>query len=146
MYLLPYFYYKVVTLVAYTLKNPPVNADLGWIPGSGRSPREGNGNPLQYSCLENPMDRGRSLCPLSSGGLQSIGWQKVRYDWMTNIFTFIMRLWALSSFKFPYYSKGSEVWTRYILKFKFYQLIKTYSLFLAFPMEPIYSISLIQNH
>ena len=32
--------------------------DLGWIPGSGRSPREGNGNPLQYSCLENPMDRG----------------------------------------------------------------------------------------
>ena len=32
--------------------------DLGWIPGSGRSPGEGNGNPLQYSCLENPMDRG----------------------------------------------------------------------------------------
>ena len=32
--------------------------DLGSIPGSGRSPREGNGNPLQYSCLENPMDRG----------------------------------------------------------------------------------------
>ena len=31
--------------------------DLGLIPGSGRSPREGNGNPLQYSCLENPMDR-----------------------------------------------------------------------------------------
>ena len=32
--------------------------DLGSIPGSGRSPRKGNGNPLQYSCLENPMDRG----------------------------------------------------------------------------------------
>ena len=32
--------------------------DLGWIPGSGRSPGEGNGNPLQCSCLENPMDRG----------------------------------------------------------------------------------------
>ena len=30
--------------------------DPGWIPGSGRSPGEGNGNPLQYSCLENPMD------------------------------------------------------------------------------------------
>ena len=30
--------------------------DLGSIPGSGRSPGEGNGNPLQYSCLENPMD------------------------------------------------------------------------------------------
>ena len=32
--------------------------DLGSIPGSGRCPGEGNGNPLQYSCLENPMDRG----------------------------------------------------------------------------------------
>ena len=32
--------------------------DVGLIPGSGRSPGEGNGNPLQYSCLENPMDRG----------------------------------------------------------------------------------------
>ena len=31
--------------------------DLGSIPGSGRSSEEGNGNPLQYSCLENPMDR-----------------------------------------------------------------------------------------
>ena len=32
--------------------------DQGLIPGSGRSPGEGNGNPLQYSCLENPMDKG----------------------------------------------------------------------------------------
>ena len=32
--------------------------DVGLIPGSGRSPGEGNGNPLQYSCLENPMDGG----------------------------------------------------------------------------------------
>ena len=32
--------------------------DLGLIPGSGRSPGEGNGNPLQYSCLRSPMDRG----------------------------------------------------------------------------------------
>ena len=40
-------------------KEFPYNAgDLGSIPGSGRSPREGNGNPLQYSCLENSMDRG----------------------------------------------------------------------------------------
>ena len=40
-------------------KNPPANiGDVGWIPGSGRSPGEGNGNPLQYSCLGNPMDRG----------------------------------------------------------------------------------------
>ena len=41
------------------VKKPPANAgDMGLIPGSGRSPGEGNGNPLQYSCLENSMDRG----------------------------------------------------------------------------------------
>ena len=40
------------------VKNPPVNSgDMGLIPGSRRSPEEGNGNPLQYSYLENPMDR-----------------------------------------------------------------------------------------
>ena len=41
------------------VKNPPANAgDVGSIPGSGRSPGERNGNPLQYSCLANPMYRG----------------------------------------------------------------------------------------
>ena len=40
------------------VKNLPANVrDAGLIPGSGRSPGEGNGNSLQYSCLENPMDR-----------------------------------------------------------------------------------------
>ena len=43
------------------VKNLPADAgdtgDAGLIPGLGRFPREGNGNPLQYSCLENPMDR-----------------------------------------------------------------------------------------
>ena len=45
-------------------KNPPADAgdagDKGLISGSGRSPEEGTGNPLQYSCLGNPMDRGTS--------------------------------------------------------------------------------------
>ena len=41
------------------LKNPPVNAgDTGLVPGSGRFPGGGNGNPLQYSCLGHPMGRG----------------------------------------------------------------------------------------
>ena len=41
------------------VKNQPVNAgDVNSVPGSGRSPGERNGNPLQYSCLENPMARG----------------------------------------------------------------------------------------
>ena len=44
------------------VKNPPANAvdvgDMGSIPGLGRSPGGGTGSPLQYSCMENPMDRG----------------------------------------------------------------------------------------
>ena len=48
--------------VALVVKNPPARAgdtrDMGTILGSRRSPGGGNGNPLQYSCLENPMDRG----------------------------------------------------------------------------------------
>ena len=53
------------SLVAQSVKNLPTiletackTGDLGLIPGSGSSPGEGNGNPVQYSCLENPMDRG----------------------------------------------------------------------------------------
>ena len=53
---------QVAPVVLKKKKNPPANAgdvrDVGLIPGSGRSPGEGNGNPLQYSCLENPMERG----------------------------------------------------------------------------------------
>ena len=46
-------------------KNLPVNAgDLGLMPGSGRSSGEGNGNPLRYSCLGNPMDRGAWRAPV----------------------------------------------------------------------------------
>ena len=51
-----------VSQVALVIKNLTANAedvrDMGSIPGSGRSPRGGHGNPLQYSCLENPMDPG----------------------------------------------------------------------------------------
>ena len=63
--------YFIVALIGKTLmtqgrfsggsvvKNPPTNAqDTGWIPRSGRSPGEGNGNPLQYSYLGNPKERG----------------------------------------------------------------------------------------
>ena len=50
------------------VKNVLANAgDVGSIPGLGRSPREGNGNSLQYSCLGNPMERG-------AWGVQSIGY------------------------------------------------------------------------
>ena len=59
----PTLYIQIRTFqVALVVKNPPANAgdrrDAGSVPGSGRSPGGGHGNPLQYSCLENPMDRG----------------------------------------------------------------------------------------
>ena len=54
--------------------------DLGSIPGLGRFPGEGNGNPLQYYCLENPMDRG-------TWRLQSMGLQRVEHDWATSLYT-----------------------------------------------------------
>ena len=44
--------------VAHTVKNLTEVGDRGLIPGSGKSPGERNGNPLQYSCLGNPTDRG----------------------------------------------------------------------------------------
>ena len=54
-----HFLLEGASLVAQEVKASACNAgDLGSIPGSGRSPGEGNGNPLQYSRLENPLDRG----------------------------------------------------------------------------------------
>ena len=52
--------------MASVVKNLLANAadirDAGSIPGWGRSPKGGHGSPLQYSCLENPMDRGACVC------------------------------------------------------------------------------------
>ena len=51
------------------VKNLPADAgDMGLVPGSGRSPGEGNDNPHQYSCLENSMDRVSSLVSCSPWG------------------------------------------------------------------------------
>ena len=56
------------------VKNPAANAgDLGSIPGMGRSPGEGNGNSLQYSCWKIPWTE-------EPGGLQSMGSQRVRHN------------------------------------------------------------------
>ena len=59
--------------------------DLGSIPGLGRSPGEGNGNFLKYSCLEDSMDR-------RGWELLSMGLQRVRHDWVTFTFTTILNL------------------------------------------------------
>ena len=76
------------SLAAWWWKNPPANAgdagDLGSIPGSGRSPGEGNGNPLQHSCLGNSIDRGvwRDIVH---------GVTKSCHDWVTEHACFYLR-------------------------------------------------------
>ena len=60
-----------------------IAGDLGLIPGLGRSPGEGNGNPLQYSCLENSMTE--EPCRL-----QFMGSQRVRHKWATSLHFFIL--------------------------------------------------------
>ena len=61
------------------VKNPPANArDAGSIPRLGRSPGEGNGNPPQYSCLENSMDRGAWWATVHGGH------KKVDTTWQLN--------------------------------------------------------------
>ena len=49
------------SVVKYPLANARDPGDVGSIPGLGITPGEGNGNPLQYSCLKHPMDRGRAI-------------------------------------------------------------------------------------
>ena len=71
--------FRKLTLSFSEVKASASNAgDLGSIPGSGRSPGEGNGNPLQYSCLENPMDGGAWWATVH-------GDAKSRHDWATSL-------------------------------------------------------------
>ena len=65
--------------------------DRGSIPGSGRSPGEGNGNPLQYSCLENPMDEGAwTLCPW--GGKESDTTEQLHFTYGNEYVSMLMFL------------------------------------------------------
>ena len=70
------------------VKNPPANAgDGGSLPGSERSPGEGNGNPLRYFCLGNPMDRG---------------------SWQAEVHGILKRLHDLSDFPFTFHFHALE--------------------------------------
>ena len=73
--------------VALVVKNPPASAgdvrDMGSVPGLGRSPGGGNGNPLQSSCLENPMDRG--TCGATVHGVAK-GWTELKQLSMHTIY------------------------------------------------------------
>ena len=67
--------------------------DLGLVPGSGRFIREGNGYPLQYSCLENPMDRGAWWTAVH-------GSQRVEHDWVNKMLLKLISPYSFSFFWF----------------------------------------------
>ena len=93
-------------------KESACNGDPGSIPGWRRSPGGGNGNPLQYSCLKNPLDRG-------TGRLQSIASQTVGHDWSDLALTqhrlhlysfpaFLLFLFCLSCFYLLCFMMGAD--------------------------------------
>ena len=110
------------------VKNLPANAgDLGSIPGSGRSPEEGSGNPLQYSCLGNPMDRGAWWTTVPWGCKQSNTTERLnsnwyiyrcnnmragfRHDWATSLSLFTFMHWRRKWQPTPVFLPGeSQGW------------------------------------
>ena len=119
--------------------------DAGSIPGLRRAPGEGNGSPLQYSCLENPMDRG-------AWGLQSMGSQRVRQAWalwehihmphysiMQSVFTALKILCALPVYLPLSPQIPGNRWSFYCLhSFAFSWML--YSITVAFQMDFLYSV------
>ena len=73
--------------------------DAGSIPGSGRSPGGGHGNPLQYSCLENPMDRGVYGITKSQTRLKRLSTQSLKPSQ-------VQRVCVLEFFSSPYFSNN----------------------------------------
>ena len=72
------------------VKDSPANAgDVGSIPGSGRSPGEGNGNPLQYSCLENSMDEGAWLGYSPWGRKESDTTEQLHFVFLSYVLTLL---------------------------------------------------------
>ena len=89
------------SLVAQTVKASTYNVrDLGSIPGSGKSPGEGNGNPFQYSCLENPMYKGARWATV----------HEVAKSQLSN-FTFTFTSWMPKAIVFPLVRYGYKSWT-----------------------------------
>ena len=93
--------------------------DQGSIPGSGRSPGEGHGNPLQYSCLENPMDRG------AWWATQPMGLQRVRHEWTTEhvvLFQVYSKVIQLHVYRYLYTHTHTHIF------FQFFPIIGYYSI------------------
>ena len=92
------------------VKNPPADTgDADSIPGSGRSPGERNGNPLQYSCLKNPMDRGAWWATVH--GAQRVGHDPATEQQQIAQFQqpLFFHLYPHSLLPLPYYFAGNHI-------------------------------------
>ena len=97
------YYFLGASLVAQMVKISCNAGDPGSIPGLGRSPGEGNGNPLQDSCLENPMDRGAWQTTVHGVG--------VGYNWVTNTHThYFLRYWFCPIFYLLSHTEAQIKW------------------------------------
>ena len=107
-------YIRASQVVHWQKRNPPVNAgdtrDSGLFPGSERSPGVGNGNPLQYSCLENSMDR-RSWQVTVHGVAKS--WTQLNTHTHTHIYTYT---YILFSDSFPHGLRQGVEYSSYALQ------------------------------
>ena len=93
--------------VALVVKKSPANAgDVGSIPGWGRSPVEGHGNPLQYSCLENSMDRGACWATF-----HRVAKSQTRLKWPSTLTCLFMAWWFFVSFLFFFFFFSVEYYS-----------------------------------
>ena len=100
------------------VKNLSANAeDPGLILGSGRSPEEGNGNPLQYSCLENPIDRGAWWATVH--GVTKI-WTQLSVHFFIYIYLLCCHIFAFDRSKNIYEKKKGTLCSNIWLIFSFY--------------------------
>ena len=95
------------SLVAQMVKNLPAMwetwvRDLGSIPGLGRSPGEGNGNPLQYSCLENSMDRGAWWATVHGIAESNVTEQLTLSQTLRSSQKYVFKVWLLFDSKVMY--------------------------------------------
>ena len=131
------------------VRNPPANAeareDTGSIPGLGRSPGEGNGNPLQYSCLENPMKRGawwatvhgvvKSWRRLSDWAhMHASSWKLVAFTYFYQLGIWSWSHWSSKGWHFVGNVENTAVnWLVNLSSYETVYLLKSTS----FPLRPI---------
>ena len=109
------------------VKNPPAHAgdirDAGSVPGLGRSPGGGHGNPLQYSCLDNPMDRGTWRATVHGVAKSRTRLERLSMQHAKHTRGFLLETWSLETgVQVPQMTAVPSAWAGQVLLFAVYQL------------------------